>query len=104
MFNYDTKGVPTPNPNWLVSAEETNADPTTVKLKLNPKAVWGDGSPIDIDDLTATWKACDGTNKKFECASTQGYDQIASMTAGADKFDVTITFKAAYPDWSQPFC
>ncbi len=102
LFNYDTKGVPTPNPVWLESAEQTNADPTTVKLKLNPKAVWGDGSPIDIDDLTATWKACDGTNKKFECASTQGYDQIASMTAGADKFDITVTFKAAYPDWSQP--
>jgi peptide/nickel transport system substrate-binding protein len=102
LFNYDTKGVPTPNPNFLESAEQTNADPTTVKLKLNPKAVWGDGSPIDIDDLTATWKACDGTNKKFECAATQGYDQIASMTAGADKFDVTVTFKAAYPDWSQP--
>ena len=85
-----------------MSAEETSADPTTVKLKLNPKAVWGDGSPIDIDDLTATWKACDGTNKKFECASTQGFDQIASITAGADKFDVTVTFKAAYPDWSQP--
>lgn len=102
LFNYDTKGVPTANPVWLESAEETNANPTTVKLKLNPKAVWGDGSPIDIDDLTATWKACDGTNKKFECASTQGYDQIASMTAGADKFDVTVTFKGAYPDWSQP--
>ena len=72
-------------------------------MKLNPKAVWGDGSPVDIDDMTATWKACDGTNKKFECASTQGYDQIASITAGADKSDVTITFKAAYPDWTQPF-
>ena len=103
LFNYDTKGVPSPNPNFLESAEQTNADPTTVKLKLNPKAVWGDGSPVDIDDMTATWKACDGTNKKFECASTQGYDQIASITAGADKFDVTITFKGPYPDWTQPF-
>ena len=102
LFNYDTKGVPTPNPNFLESAEETNANPTTVKLKLNPKAVWGDGSPVDVDDLTATWKACNGENKKFQCASTQGYDQIASIEAGADKFDVTVTFKAAYPDWSQP--
>ena len=102
LFNYDTKGIPTPNPNFLESAEQTSAEPTTVKLKLNPKAVWGDGSPLDIDDLTATWKACSGENKKFECASTQGYDQIASMTAGADKFDITVTFKAAYPDWSQP--
>ncbi len=103
FFNYDTKGVPQANPNWVVSAEETKASPTVVSMKLNPKAVWGDGSPVDADDLTATWKACDGTNKKFECASTQGYDQIASITTGADKFDITITFKAAYPDWTQPF-
>ena len=103
FFNYDTKGVPTPNTNWLLSAEETSANPTTVNFKLNPEAVWGDGSPVDMDDMVATWKACDDTNKEFSCASTQGYDQIASIEAGADKFDVTITFKAAYPDWSQPF-
>ena len=103
FFNYDTKGVASPNPNWLVSAEQTNANPTTVNFKLNPKAVWGDGSPIDADDLTATWKACADVNKEFNCASTQGYDQIATIETGADKFDVTITFKAAYPDWTQPF-
>lgn len=103
FFNYDTAGVPTPNTNWLLSAEETSADPTTVSFKLNPDAIWGDGSPVDVDDMVATWKACNGEQKDFQCASTQGYDQIASITSGADKFDVTITFKGAYPDWSQPF-
>ncbi|HYI53516.1 MAG TPA: ABC transporter family substrate-binding protein, partial [Microlunatus sp.] len=103
FFNYDTKGVATPNPNWVVSAEETNASPTTVNYKLNPKAVWGDGSPIDADDMIATWKANNGEQKDFNIASTQGFDQIASITTGADKFDVTVTFKAAYPDWTQPF-
>jgi peptide/nickel transport system substrate-binding protein len=102
FFNFDAKGVPSANPNWVVSAEETNADPTTVNFKLNPKAVWGDGSPVDADDMTATWKACNGENTDFGCAA-QGYDQIASITTGADKFDVTVTFKAAYPDWTQPF-
>ena len=82
---------------------ETNADPTTVNFKLNPKAVWGDGSPVDADDWTAMWKACSGENTKFQCASTQGYDQIADITTGADKFDVTVTFKGNYPDWTQPW-
>ncbi|HYI59155.1 MAG TPA: ABC transporter family substrate-binding protein [Microlunatus sp.] len=103
FFNFDPKGVPSPNPDWVVSAEETNANPTTVNFKLNPKAVWGDGSPVDADDMTATWKACNGENKEFNCAATQGYDQIASITTGADKFDVTVTFKSTYPDWTQPF-
>ena len=97
------RATPTPNPNFVVSAEETNASPTTVNYKLNPKAVWGDGSPVDADDMIATWKANNGEQKDFNVASTQGFDQIASITTGADKFDVTVTYKAAYPDWTQPF-
>ena len=102
-FNFDAEGVPTPNPDFLVSAEQTQASPTVVHMVLNPKAVWGDGSPIDVDDLTATWKACNGENTKNNCASTDGFDQIKSVEAGADKFDVTVTFKKAFPDWAQPF-
>jgi len=102
-FNFDDKGVPTPNPDFLVSAEQTQDKPTVVHMVLNPKAVWGDGSPIDVDDLTATWKACNGENTKNNCASTDGFDQIKSVEAGADKFDVTVTFKKAFPDWAQPF-
>ena len=102
-FNFDDKGVPTPDPDYLVSAEQTQAKPTVVRMVLNPKAVWGDGSPIDVDDLTANWKACNGENTKNNCASTDGFDQIASIKSGADKFDVTVTFKDAYPDWAQPF-
>jgi peptide/nickel transport system substrate-binding protein len=101
-FNFDDKGVPTPNPDFLLSAEQTKASPTVVQLKLNPKAVWNDGSPVDVDDLIANWKACNGENTKNNCASTDGFDQIASITSGADKFDVTVTFKKAFPDWAQP--
>ena len=53
-FNIDAKGVATPNPDYLVSATETSQSPTVINFKLNPKAVWGDGSPIDIDDMIAT--------------------------------------------------
>ena len=79
FFNYDTKGNATPNPNFVVSAEQTSDNPTTVNYKLNPKAVWGDGSPIDGDDMIATWKANNGSQKDFNIASTQGFDQIAKM-------------------------
>ena len=53
--------------------------------------------------MIATWKANNGEQKDFNVASTQGFDQIASITTGADKFDVTVTYKGAYPDWTQPF-
>jgi peptide/nickel transport system substrate-binding protein len=102
-FSIDAKGIATPNPDYVVSAEETSKSPTAVTFKLNPKAVWGDGSPIDADDAIATLKACDGTNKKFRCVTTQGYDAIADIKQGADKFEFTVTFKAAYPDWTSLF-
>jgi peptide/nickel transport system substrate-binding protein len=98
-YTFDAKGTGTPDPNYLESVELTNPDPTTVHMKLNPKAVWGDGSPVDVDDWIATWKSLNGTNTKFQAASTVGYDSIANITSGADKFDVTITWKTAYPDW-----
>jgi len=101
-FNFDAKGAYTPNPAFLTSAEVAGEDPTTIRLVLNPKAVWGDGSAIDVDDITATWKACNGKAEDFRCASTDGFDKIKSVTAGADKFDVTVTFTQAYPDWAAP--
>ena len=102
-FRFDDKGTPTPDPDYVLEMTETSADPTTVNFKLNPKAVWGDGSPVDADDWTAMWKACSGEDTKFQCASTQGFDQVASITTGADKFDITVTFKGKYPDWTQPW-
>jgi peptide/nickel transport system substrate-binding protein len=102
-FLVDAKGVATPNPDYLLSATETSKSPAVINFKLNPKAVWGDGSPIDVDDMIASWKACNGENKKFQCATTQGYDAISKIEPGADKFDVTVTFKGPYPDWPSVF-
>jgi peptide/nickel transport system substrate-binding protein len=101
MFDYDAKGVPKPNPNYLESITDNAASPLVVTMKLNPKAVWGDGSPVDVDDWIATMKACNGKDKSFQCATTQGYDAITSVKAGADKFEVIVSFKAAYPDYTQ---
>lgn len=102
FFRFDAKGAYTPDPNYLTSAEVTSQSPTVVRLVLNPKAVWGDGSPIDVDDIAASVKACDGKDTAFRCASTEGYDKITKVAAGADKFDVTVTFSQAYPDWAAP--
>ena len=103
FFDIDAQGTPKPDPNFLLSATETSASPTVVNFKLNPKAVWGDGSPVDADDMIATWKACNGQDKKFNCAATQGYDSIDKIETGADKFDITVSFKVAYPDWTNVF-
>lgn len=107
FFRFDEAGVPTPNPDYVLSAEVVSEEPTQVRYKLNPKAVWGDGSPVDGDDMIAKWKACNGENSEFSCASTENYEPIASITLGGDngedKTDVTVTYKSSFPDWSQGF-
>lgn len=103
FFNFDAQGVPTPNPDYVLSVEVISDEPTEVRYKLNPKAVWGDGTPIDGDDMIAKWKACNGENPEFNCASTESYEPISVITLGSDKTDVTVTYKSSFPDWSQGF-
>lgn len=103
FFHFDEAGVPTPNPDYLLSVEVITEDPTQVRYKLNPDAVWGDGSPVDGDDMVAKWKACNGENTEFSCGSTESYEPIESITMGEDKTDVTVTYKSSFPDWSQGF-
>lgn len=99
---YDFNGVGEPilNTDYLVSATTELKPNLVVTLKLNEKAVWNDGSPITVKDLIATWKAQNGTNKKFAAASTDGWNQVTSIEQGATPYDAIITFKTTYPDWT----
>lgn len=103
FFDFDAQGVPSPNPDYLLSVEVISEKPTKIRYTLNPQAVWGDGSPVDGDDMIAKWKACNGENPEFNCVSTESYEPIAAITLGADKTDVTVTYKSSFPDWSQGF-
>ena len=96
----DGDGNHTVNPEFLdsIKDEEVNGK-LVITMKINDKAVWNDGSPIGYDDWAATVNAMNGSNDKFEAASTDGYNQIESVTKGATDKDVIITFKEVYPDW-----
>lgn len=100
-YDYNGVGEAILNPDYLVSAKtETNPN-LVITLDLNPKAVWNDGEVIGADDWIATWKAQNGSNKKFAAASSDGWNQISSITAGASQQQVIITFKTTYPDWTR---
>ncbi|SDD91320.1 peptide/nickel transport system substrate-binding protein [Auraticoccus monumenti] len=103
LFVVGDSGEPEPNPLYLESAELTSEDPTVVNFKLNPAAVWNDGTPLAVEDFEAMWKACNGENEEFQCATTQGYDQIESIEQGETEQDVVVSFSGPYPDWTQPF-
>ena len=92
-----------PNPNYLESYDfkEPSGDTgQVVTLKLNPMAKWNSGRSITWEDYEGAWKACNGEDEAFLCASTDGWNQIASVSQGANEFEVVVTYKSTYPDWS----
>ena len=103
FFEYDEAGQPHPNKDYLLEATDNGADPLVVTYKLNPEAKWNDKSPITAADFIATWKACNGTDQDFECATTRGFEDISEVKAGADEFEVVMTYKSTYPDWAETF-
>ncbi len=87
-----------PDPNYATSIEMTSESPQTIDVKLNDQAVWEDGSPLTAKDYEATFAALSGKDKKFNLASSAGYDQIASFTVKGD-YEFEFTFTEAYADW-----
>ncbi|MGH3416950.1 MAG: ABC transporter substrate-binding protein, partial [Actinocrinis sp.] len=75
----------------------------TVTYELNQKAKWSDGTPITEADYAAQWKALNGTDSKFDVASTTGYAQISNVAQGKDPYEVVVTFSQNFADWKSLF-
>ncbi|MBZ6372495.1 ABC transporter family substrate-binding protein [Microbacterium aurum] len=96
-------GTPVVDENYASSAEVTSDDPQIVEIKLNPNAVWEDGTPITVADYQAYWQAQNGTNEAYTPASTAGFEDIASIEQGTDEYDMIVTFSSVYADWQALF-
>jgi len=130
-FIVNAKLQPVLNTQLLTSATQTSTSPQTIVYKLNPKAVWSDGTPITADDFIYFWQAQSGNSaytdvggKPYDDASTSGYNQISSVV-GSDPANgaacapgttadrnvglcpngdtSTVTFKPSYADWKALF-
>jgi peptide/nickel transport system substrate-binding protein len=102
-FNFSASGVPSVNTDYYTSITKTSDNPLTISYKINPKAKWSDGTPITWEDLASLWKATNGSNSKFNLSGTQGWDQIASVTRGADDQEAVVKFSKPYTDWQSLF-
>jgi len=92
------------------SAEVTNQDPQTIVYKINKKAVWSDGVPINADDFTYAWQTQSGDpsikdpdGSALKPASTTGYEDIQSVTGSDNGKTVTVVFKKKFADWKSLF-
>jgi len=103
VWHFDAGGNPTLNTDVVDKAEQTSASPQTIHYHINSKAVWSDSTPITYKDFVGLWTSENGTNKAFQPASTNGYQDIASVSKGDSDQDVVVTFKSVYPDWKSLF-
>lgn len=104
LANFDGAGNYSPNEAYVLSAEESvEDDKTVVTYKLNPEAKFNDGTPIDIEAFKNTWEMNNGSNAAVTPNSTDGYELIETVEAGADNFEVIVKFSTAYPWWQGLF-
>ncbi|HET9772193.1 MAG TPA: ABC transporter family substrate-binding protein [Acidimicrobiia bacterium] len=104
MFNVDAAAQLEINPDYATSAVLTATEPKqVVTYKLNPKAVWYDGTPITVADFESQWKALNGKDSRFQIASSNGYERIESVVKGADDREIIVTFSAPFADWQGLF-
>lgn len=89
---------------YVTSAEVTSQNPQVVTYKINPAAVWDDGTPVGADDFVFNWKTQDGKScTGCETAGNGGYDQVASVVGSDGGKTVAVTFSKPYSDWKGLF-
>jgi peptide/nickel transport system substrate-binding protein len=103
IMKADPQGVYQPDPNYLESAEVTSTNPQVITYKLNPKAAWNSGRPIDWTDFDAQRKALNGTDTTYTVSETTGYDVIQSVAQGATPQEVVVTYNSPFADWKANF-
>ena len=68
---------------FLASEPKLTTEPKqVVTYKINPKAIWYDGTPITWQDFDWQWKALNGTSKAYQIASANGYEDIENVQRG----------------------
>jgi peptide/nickel transport system substrate-binding protein len=86
---------------------DTSSGQQIVTYKINPDAVWSDGTPITADDFAYTWnaqKSADPASGGCEgVLSTNGYANITNVQGSDDGKTVTVTFNPSYSDWQAVF-
>ncbi len=102
ITNPDTSVVV--NKALLTSAEVVNDNPMTVVYKIQPDAVWSDGTPITAGDFIYT-QAVQDPNQCPDClaAFTKGYKSIDSVTGSDDGKTVTMTYSEPFSEWRALF-
>jgi peptide/nickel transport system substrate-binding protein len=109
---FPRSGYFAPDGSWTWDYDFLAEEPTneivngrqTMVFKVRPEAVWSDGTPITVDDFLWDWYH--GSGDETQCVgcnprSTQGYEDIESITGSDNGKTVTVVLKDGIvsPEW-----
>ncbi|GAB17058.1 putative ABC transporter substrate binding protein [Gordonia effusa NBRC 100432] len=88
------------NRDYLTDVQTDLVDGNTrVTYTINPKARYNDGTPIDWRAFVNTWLTNRGVDPNYVVSSSDGYNQIASVTRGVDDRQAVVRFNGV---WAWP--
>ncbi|MBT2597418.1 ABC transporter family substrate-binding protein [Arthrobacter sp. ISL-72] len=98
-WNFDFDGTATPNKDFCEDVKsEVKDGKQTITIKVNEKATYNDGTPIDVKAFQNTWNMLKGENKDIDAVSSGAYEFVDSVKAGSsDKEVVVTTTQPVYP-------
>ncbi len=98
-WNFDFDGTATPNKDFCEDVKsEVKDGKQTITIKVNEKATYNDGTPIDVKAFENTWNMLKGENKDIDIVSSGAYEFVESVKAGSsDKEVVVTTTQPVYP-------
>jgi peptide/nickel transport system substrate-binding protein len=103
-YDNDATAAPVWNRALLASEPILVTEPRqVVTYQINPAAIWYDGTPITWEDFHWQWRASNGTDKRYQIAASNGYEDIESVARGRDDREVIVTYKHPFADWQSIF-
>jgi peptide/nickel transport system substrate-binding protein len=93
------EGKVTPNTDFCESVDsEVKDGKQTITIKVNPKATYNDGTPIDVKAFQNTWNILKSPDAGYDIVSSGAYEFVESVEAGSsDKEVIVKTSRPVYP-------
>lgn len=99
FYTMSPEGEGTLNPEFCTEHKtETVNGVQTATFKINPKAAFNDGTPMDVNAVRAMWKVYSAvTDNPYHITDNTMWQQVESIEAvDGDNFHVKVTMKAPY--------
>ncbi|ADX74925.1 ABC-type dipeptide transport system, periplasmic component [Pseudarthrobacter phenanthrenivorans Sphe3] len=92
-------GKVTPNKDFCESVEnEVEDGKQTITIKVNEKATYNDGTPIDVKAFQNTWNILKSPDAGYDIVSSGNYEFVESVEAGSNDKEVVVkTSQPVYP-------